>query len=66
MTDILNDPVWDHYRHLILPFGIRAVWSRPLFASDGKVLGTFAIHYRETRSPDSIDLLRIENASHIT
>lgn len=65
VTDILNDPVWDHYRHLLLPFGIRAVWSRPLFTSDGKVLGTFAIHYREVRSPSPIDLQLIENASQI-
>jgi len=65
VTDILNDPVWDHYRHLLLPFGIRAVWSRPLFTSDGKVLGTFAIHYREVRSPSQIDLQLIENASQI-
>ena len=52
VTDILKDPIWDHYRHLLLPYGIRAVWSRPLFTSDGKVLGTFAIHYREARSPE--------------
>ena len=52
VTDILADPVWDHYRDRLLPFGIRAVWSRPLFTSEGKVLGTFAIHYREVRSPD--------------
>lgn len=65
VTDILNDPVWDHYRHRLAPFGIRAVWSRPLFSSEDKVLGTFAIHYRETRSPSPIDLDLIENASHI-
>jgi formate hydrogenlyase transcriptional activator len=65
VTDILSDPIWDHYRHLLLPFGIRAVWSRPLFTSDGQVLGTFAIHYREMRSPDRADLQLIENASHI-
>ena len=64
-SDILNDPVWDHCRHLLLPFGIRAVWSRPLFAGDGKVLGTFAIHYREVRSPGKVDLEPIENASQI-
>src|SRR5579863_1073218 len=51
VTDIIRDPIWDHYRHLLLPFGIRSVWSRPLFASDGKALGAFAIHYREPRSP---------------
>lgn len=65
VTDILSDPVWDEYRHLLLPYGIRAVWSRPLFTSDGQVLGTFAIHYREVRSPDAADLQLIENASHI-
>jgi formate hydrogenlyase transcriptional activator len=64
-NDILNDPIWDHYRHLMLPFGIRAVWSRPLFANDGRVLGTFAIHYREVRKPSVSDLQLIENAGHI-
>lgn len=65
VTDILNDPIWDDYRHLLLPFGIRAVWSRPLFTTEGKVLGTFAIHYREARSPDAGDLRLIESASQI-
>jgi formate hydrogenlyase transcriptional activator len=65
VTDILLDPIWDRYRHLLLPFGIRAVWSRPLFTSDGKILGTFAIHYREARSPDASDLQLIESASQI-
>jgi formate hydrogenlyase transcriptional activator len=65
VTDILHDPIWDHYRHLLLPYGIRAVWSRPLFTREGEVLGTFAIHYREARSPDAIDLELIENFSNI-
>jgi formate hydrogenlyase transcriptional activator len=65
-TDILTDPIWDDYRHLVLPYGIRSVWSRPLFASDGKALGTFAILYREVRSPGTTDLTLIENASHVT
>ena len=65
-TDILTDPIWDDYRHLMLPYGIRSVWSRPLFANDGQPLGTFAILYREMRSPTSNDLQLIENASHIT
>src|ERR1700728_2566549 len=64
--DILTDPIWDDYRHMVIRFGIRAVWSRPLFARDGKALGTFAMHYREAKSPQPIDLQLIENASHIT
>jgi len=66
VTDILTDPSWDDYRHLMLPYEIRSVWSRPLFTGEGKVLGTFAILYRESRNPDTADLQLIENASHIT
>ena len=66
VTDILAESSWDDYRELMVPFGIRSVWSRPLFTSEGKVLGTFAILYRETRSPGASDLRLIENASHIT
>ena len=66
VDDILTDPIWDDYRHMVIPFGIRAVWSRPLFGRDGKALGTFAMHYREVKSPQPIDVQLIENASHIT
>jgi formate hydrogenlyase transcriptional activator len=66
VSDILTDPLWDDYRHLMEPYGIRSVWSRPLFTSEGKPLGTFAILYREMRSPGNGDLQLIENASHIT
>src|ERR1700681_2712882 len=64
-TDILSDPLWDSYRHLVAPYGVRAVWARPLFSSAGKALGTFAILYREVGSPSATDLQLIENASHI-
>jgi formate hydrogenlyase transcriptional activator len=66
VTDILTDPAWDLYRDRLLPYGIRSVWSRPLFTSEGKVLGTFSINYREPRSPSAKDLQLIEDASHIT
>jgi formate hydrogenlyase transcriptional activator len=66
VTDVLTDPAWDLYRDRLLPYGIRAVWSRPLFTHEGKVLGTFSINYREPRSPSAKDLQLIEDASHIT
>jgi len=65
VADILRESIWDDYRDRVLPYGIRAVWSRPLFTREGKVLGTFAIHYREVRSPDAVDLQMIENAGQI-
>ena len=66
VTDVLTDPAWDNYRDRMLPYGIRSVWSRPLFTSEGKALGTFSINYREPRNPGANDLQLIENASHIT
>jgi formate hydrogenlyase transcriptional activator len=66
ITDILTDPAWDLYRDRLSPYGIRSVWSRPLFTSEGKVLGTFSINYREPRSSSAKDLQLIEDASHIT
>src|SRR5580704_5882122 len=65
VTDIRSDPLWDGYRHLVEPYGVRAVWARPLFSSEGKALGTFAILYRKVGSPSATDLQLIENASHI-
>jgi formate hydrogenlyase transcriptional activator len=66
VTDIMHDPLWDDYRDLISPYGIRSVWSRPLFTTEGKVLGTLAILHREVRSPGTGELQLIEDASHIT
>src|SRR3984885_9323415 len=66
VTEILTDPIWGDYRSRMLPYGIRSVWSRPLFTSEGKALGTFSINYREPRRPSANELQLIENASHIT
>jgi PAS domain S-box-containing protein len=51
VSDIAQDPLWANYRDLALPHGLRACWSTPVVASDGRVLGTFAIYGRAPRSP---------------
>ena len=51
VSDISQDPLWANYRDLALPHGLQACWSTPVLASDGRVLGTFAIYSREPRSP---------------
>src|SRR3984957_18290792 len=66
VADILEDPKWNDYRHKMVSFGTRSVWSRPLFSSAGKALGTFAVLSREVRNPNQADLELIENASDIT
>jgi two-component system, cell cycle sensor histidine kinase and response regulator CckA len=52
VSDIATDPLWDDYRQFALPIGLAACWSTPIMSSKGKVLGSFAMYYREPRSPD--------------
>jgi len=54
-TDIEHDPLWRDYRDLALPHGLRACWSSPIKARDGRVIGTFAFYYRTPRGPAAIE-----------
>ena len=51
VEDIATDPLWAEYRELALPHGLRACWSTPIADASGRVLGTFAMYYREPRLP---------------
>jgi GAF domain-containing protein len=51
VTDILTDSLWDDYRDLAIANGLRACWSTPILSGRGKVLGSFAMYYREPRTP---------------
>jgi len=51
VTDILTDPLWDDYRDYAAAAGLRACWSTPIMSAKGKVLGSFAMYYREPRTP---------------
>lgn len=55
-ADITTDPLWTDYRDVALKHGLRACWTAPIKSSAGKVLGTFAMYYREPRSPSAADL----------
>ncbi|MGB8012356.1 MAG: ATP-binding protein [Terriglobales bacterium] len=65
VSDIANDPLWENYRHLAIPHGLRACWSNPIPAQDGNMLGTFAIYYREPRAPDAQHLHLVARATHL-
>ena len=51
VADIAEDPLWADYRDLATAHGLRACWSTPVKAADGRVLGTFAIYYRRAARP---------------
>ena len=65
VTDIATDPLWADYRDLALSHGLLACWSTPIPSSAGKVLGTFAIYYREPRTPTPAELAMINQAQHL-
>src|ERR1700682_4323889 len=65
VSDIAADPLWAAYRDLPLAHGLRACWSTPIISSEGKVLGTFAMYYREPRSPSPQDLYVLEQVASL-
>ncbi len=65
VTDILAHPYWARARRLVEKTPLRACWSQPIFASDGSVLGTFAIYYTEPREPGPFELELICSAANL-
>jgi signal transduction histidine kinase/DNA-binding response OmpR family regulator len=62
--EIATDPRWTDYREAALSHGLQACWSVPILSSSGKVLGTFAMYYREPRAPGPEELRNIEILTH--
>jgi two-component system cell cycle sensor histidine kinase/response regulator CckA len=65
VSDIQTDPLWADYRYLVEPHGFRACWSTPIFSRRGQVLGTFAMYYREVRSPSRAELRLVKGTTHL-
>lgn len=65
VTDMLIDPLWEDYRELAKLSGLRACWSTPIFTGYGKVLGSFAMYYREPQAPTGSETRLTEVATHI-
>src|SRR6202035_4463616 len=65
VTDIPQDPLWETYRDVAEPYGLRACWSTPILAHSGKALGSFAMYYREPRSPSPAETRALEMATHL-
>jgi PAS domain S-box-containing protein len=60
VSDTLNDPLWQDFRELAREHGLRACWSAPLRATDGEVVGTFAVYYDRPREPTPGELREAE------
>ena len=65
VTDILNDALWEDYREVALLSRMRACWSTPICSPDGRVLGSFAMYFREPRAPRGHELQLIESVAEV-
>ncbi|HKA19022.1 MAG TPA: PAS domain S-box protein [Blastocatellia bacterium] len=65
VRDTNTDPLWEDYRPLATEYGLRACWSTPIRSPQGKVLGTFAMYYREPRLPSPREEYLLDIATHI-
>jgi len=63
VSEIRTDPRWAQFRELIEPFGLRACWSVPVRDSRSKVLGTFAVYFRDPRAPTQEEHVLLERAA---
>lgn len=51
--DIATDPLWAEHSGLVLPLGLKACWSSPIKLRDGRVAGSFAFYFRQSRGPSA-------------
>ncbi len=67
VSDVASEKQRDTYgwRAATLAHALRACWSTVILASNGLVLGTFAIYWREPRRPTEQDQKIIEQVTHL-
>lgn len=62
VTDIATNEYWADYREIANQFDLRACWSHLIQDDHDNVLGTFAVYYKNERSPKPAELQTIERA----
>lgn len=66
VEDIMTHPYWEGFQELAQSAGLRACWSQPIMSSNNEVLGTFAIYYRQPKTPKESSLRLIHEFSTLT
>ncbi len=65
VADVGKDPLWRHLRDVALAAGVRAVWSTPIEAADGKVLGALGVFRTQVGLPTDADARIIAHAAQL-
>ncbi|MDB5587220.1 MAG: diguanylate cyclase [Devosia sp.] len=65
VTDIEHDPLWEDYKALAIPLGLKACWSTPIPNRDGGVAATFAFYFKEARGPTELERRIVQTSVHL-
>ncbi|HJS92538.1 MAG TPA: EAL domain-containing protein [Steroidobacteraceae bacterium] len=65
VADIATDPFWEQRREQALEAGLRAAWSTPIKAGDGRVLGALGVYHSSSGLPGQRELRIIDHAAQI-
>ncbi len=66
VADIQTHSYWAAYRELASKVGLRACWSTPFRDEDERVIGTFAVYYRQPHSPSQWEQALIDEFARLT
>lgn len=64
VEEIDTHPFWKGFKPA-REAGLHACWSEPVISSNGELLGTFAMYYREPRAPKTEEIQFIESAAYL-
>lgn len=65
VADISKDPFWQQRREAALNSGLRAAWSTPIKAADGKVLGALGVYRHDMGVPNPRESELIAHAAQL-
>ncbi len=65
VADIQNHPYWSNFKALAYKAGLAACWSEPIFSSEEKLLGTFAIYHPDIHHPSENHIALIEQTAKL-
>ena len=63
--DIETHPNWVPFSSIALEHGLKACWSAPIIGKRGRIWGTFAFYYSETKKPADFELELIKSTAHL-
>lgn len=65
VEDIQTHPYWANYKAQAHQAALGACWSNPIFSTNGKLLGTFAIYHHQSHKPGEADIQLLENTAKV-